>query len=701
MSPEGGPCPQCGGPVLGAGPCRTCERSTVVDAVMTVAGEADRGVVAEVVAQATEGSAALRSIRQALKGGSGALLVGAPPSVGRLVVALRARGVDLPEPSCARCGRRNLGLITSPEGGVCNNCRRRQLATECASCGLVKVIYGRDPSGGALCSVCAPRPRRTCSACARVRKIARRAHGEHGDLCDVCFKGPVSTCRICHRERPCHFVTAGRPICVSCSPRRGATCAHCGEVRPPTVRWREGPVCEPCYRAALDRQGICATCGEQRRLVDPPGPAACRCTDCSGVVDLLSCRACGAEERPYRHGLCVRCSLEEEARELVIDIDGPLAPIYRAIVNNPQPFSACNWLRQSSAAKILAEIASGSLPLTHEGLDAHPQRVGANLVRHMLVANGVLANRDDALVQLEAWVTDRLDEVTSPEHRRLLRSYATWRVLRRTRERAAASNRPRTPTAHAKQCLLAAIALCGFLDAQGVSLSECQQDDIDRWFDQGLPSADRVGDFLDWVKERKLTAGLVVAPSLQRAGATMDEDIRWALVHQLLHDDTLEVGDRVAGCLVLLYGQQVSRIAILTRDQVRITEEHVRLKIGATGIDLPEPLASLLVSLIEGKRPYSGVASPPDSPWLFPGLAAGRPINAPTLGARLRRIGVRTLPGRRSAMNHLAERLPAAFLADLLGLHHTTAVRWVQSTGADWSTYAAELVKAPIANYAE
>jgi len=694
-------CPQCVAPTRSAGVCRTCERSMVIDAVMTVAAAATHEVVAEVVADVTEGSAALRSIRQALTSGPGALLVGAPPSVGRLVVALRARGVDLPEPVCVRCGRRNLGLITSPEGGVCNRCRRRQLASECASCGLVKVIYGRDPSGGALCSVCAPRPRRTCSVCGRVRKIAQRAHGEHGDLCDVCFKGPVATCRICNRERPCHFVSDGRPICVSCSPRRSALCAHCGELRPPAVRWPEGPVCEPCYRSALNRRGTCATCGKQRRLVDPPGPAARRCTDCSGLADLLSCRACGAEERPYRHGLCVRCSLELAARELVIDIDGPLAPIYWAIVSNPQPFSACNWLRQSSAAKILGEIAAGSLPLTHEALDAHPQRVGANLARHMLVANGVLANRDDALAQLEAWVSARLDEVTSPEHRHVLRSYATWRVLRRTRERAAASHRPTTPTAHAKQCLLAAIALCGFLDAQGVSLSECRQGDIDRWFDQGLPSADRVSDFLDWVKERKLTADLVVVPSLQRAGATMDEDTRWALAHRLLHDDTLEVGDRVAGCLVLLYGQQVSRIAILTRDQVHITDEHVLLKIGAISIDIPEPLASLLVSLIENKRPYNGVASPPDSPWLFPGLAAGRPVNASNLGARLRRIGVRTLPGRRSAMNHLAGQLPAAFLADLLGLCPTTAVRWVRGTGADWSTYAAELVKAPIANHAE
>jgi hypothetical protein len=149
-----GSCPQCGELVLGASVCRACARSLVVGAVMAVASGASHVVVAEVVAEATDRPAMLRSIRQALTGGPGALLVGAPPSVGRLVAALRERGVDLPEPVCTRCGRRNLKLIASPEGGVCHNCRRRQLASECSSCGLVKVTYGRETPPEVPCARC-------------------------------------------------------------------------------------------------------------------------------------------------------------------------------------------------------------------------------------------------------------------------------------------------------------------------------------------------------------------------------------------------------------------------------------------------------------------------------------------------------------------------------------------------------------------
>jgi hypothetical protein len=50
--------------------------------------------------------------------------------------------------------------------------------------------------------------------------------------------------------------------------------------------------------------------------------------------------------------------------------------------------------------------------------------------------------------------------------------------------------------------------------------------------------------------------------------------------------------------------------------------------------------------------------------------------------------------GRRAALIDLAAQLPAAVLADLLGLHPTTAVKWMHQAGADWNRYAAELARA-------
>ncbi|MGH9285498.1 MAG: hypothetical protein ACRD0M_07465, partial [Acidimicrobiales bacterium] len=226
-------------------------------------------------------------------------------------------------------------------------------------------------------------------------------------------------------------------------------------------------MCEPCYRATLTRRGICAGCQAERRLIVPPGPTARLCADCGGGPALATCRSCDAEERPYRHGRCVRCALVEQARHLTGGPDGPLPAVYHAITAAPQPYSAHNWLRSAAGAAILANLAAGTLPLTHQALDAHPRPRAANILRSMLVAHGVLPARNDALVRLEAWVAARLDEVTCPGDRRLLRSYATWRVLRRARQRAEQARRVHTPTRHAKNCLLAAAAFLDFLDRRG------------------------------------------------------------------------------------------------------------------------------------------------------------------------------------------------------------------------------------------
>ncbi|MBW3548670.1 MAG: hypothetical protein KY452_11110 [Actinobacteria bacterium] len=404
------------------------------------------------------------------------------------------------------------------------------------------------------------------------------------------------------------------------------------------------------------------------------------------------------EERPYADGCCVRCSLIQRARHLIGDTEGPLAGVYHAIVTAPQPHSAHNWLRSGASAAILAEVAAGALPLTHEALDAHPQARAANFLRCMLVANGALAARDDALVRLETWAASRLDQLSCPEHRRILGAYARWRVLRRARQRGEAARRPRTPTRHAKTCLLSAIAFMAFLDRRGTTLARSNQDDVDVWLVEGPRSAPEVADFLDWAAERRIIEGVVVTrPGTHHAGA-LDDDTRWSIVARLLHDDTIDLGDRVAGCLVLLYGQQLSRIVALTRDQVTRHHDGIRLHLGVTSIEVLEPLGALLAGLADSRRAYVGIGSPAEVPWLFPGLDPGRPLTAGHLGERLRRLGIGAMPGRRAALVHLAGQLPAAVLADLLHLAPTTAVGWVRAAGGDWNTYAAQLARAAIAN---
>ena len=646
--------------------------------------------------------AALRSLAAALRADPGALAIGAPPVVGRLVHALRAHGAtSLPVPSCVVCRREGLKLTrSSATGGVCARCRRRELAEECARCGIVKPVAGRDSDHRPVCARCADRPQRECGRCGRTRRIARRAHGEEPDICDGCFQLPEAICSGCGRRRPCSFASTNTPICTRCTPRRTAVCARCGHHKPPAANWPEGPVCDPCYTAALRHRGTCSGCHTQRRLVNPPGPDATLCADCAGLPASHVCTDCDREDKLYERGRCERCSLVRRTGELLRagdeQIPAALVAVHDAITATATPRTALNWLRNGAGAAVLADLATGTTPISHAALDAHVRRRGADYLRHVLVTADVLPARDEGLARLEAWVaTTLLSGVAQPEHRRLLHAYATWQVLRRLRRRASNNTTGRTPTGYPRTQLLVAARFLGWLDQRGVTLARCRQGDVDSWLADG-PAGYPVRDFLGWAAEHDHCPDLLVPAPTRRSGTAIDADERWALVARLLHDDTLELTDRVAGALLLCYGQQLSRIAVMTTEQVHRHDDHdvvVSLRFGAHDITVPEPLSGLLTDLIDTRRSHLGVGSPATSPWLFPGHLPGRPITASRLGERLRLIGVRALPGRRAALLQLAAEVPAAVLAELLHLTPGTATRWTRDAAGDWSRYAAELAR--------
>ena len=153
------------------------------------------------------------------------------------------------------------------------------------------------------------------------------------------------------------------PVCKTCTPRATSVCAHCGLDRPPAARWPEGAVCDPCYTGALRRRGTCAACGQERRLIAPPGPGAIICADCAGLPLTHLCALCGVEDKLFEKGRCARCSLRGRASDL---LPGPgaepiagLTGLIEAITAARNPYSALNWLRTGAAAVILAEVATG------------------------------------------------------------------------------------------------------------------------------------------------------------------------------------------------------------------------------------------------------------------------------------------------------------------------------------------------------
>jgi hypothetical protein len=104
-------------------------------------------------------------------------------------------------------------------------------------------------------------------------------------------------------------------------------------------------------------------------------------------------------------------------------------------------------------------------------------------------------------------------------------------------------------------------------------------------------------------------------------------DARLAGIRRLLLDDTLAFGDRIAGCLVTLYGQQVSTIAALRATDTSCAAGATRLKLGADWLGVPGPVAALLRQHLRNRTNMTAAAHPV-SPWLFPGQLGVSPGTA-------------------------------------------------------------------------
>ncbi len=145
----------------------------------------------------------------------------------------------------------------------------------------------------------------------------------------------------------------------------------------------------------------------------------------------------------------------------------------------------------------------------------------------------------------------------------------------------------------------------------------------------------------------------------------LDDTQRWALLRRCLTDETMPLDTRAAAALVLLFGLPLSRIRHLTDLLQRLA-------------DTPPTRASLANANAQARQR-----------WLFPGLTPGRPTSRSGLQLKLCAYRVDARPARNGALISLAADLPAPVLADVLGLHTSTAVYWATLAKRDWSNYLA------------
>jgi len=353
-----------------------------------------------------------------------------------------------------------------------------------------------------------------------------------------------------------------------------------------------------------------------------------------------------------------------------------------------------------TAHQLLGQLGRGQISLSHETLDAlnTPGNGGtANHLDAVLTAIGALAPRDVELARLERAIPAALAKVTDEEHRKVLRGYATWELLRRAR--AASRTSPLTAGArhHATTRLAAATHLLDGLAGRERDLASCGQPDLDDYQVQHRIRALCLHGFLAWAHRTRRSRKLTIASRPKQLPRTVaaDSEHRWALGRALLHDDGCTPADRVAGLLVLLFGQRPHRISRLATSDVTIDGDRVSIALGASPIELPEPFASHMRTLIATRHARVGKRVSDPGPWLFPSQHPDRPALPETITHRLQRVGIQPSAHRASALLHLAGEMPPAVLGDLLGLGRTAVQDWSTLAARPWASYVADRLAKP------
>jgi len=348
------------------------------------------------------------------------------------------------------------------------------------------------------------------------------------------------------------------------------------------------------------------------------------------------------------------------------------------------------WLRRSAITRqTLRDLAHGRIPRSHAALDAAGTSRAVEYLRCLLVRYGVLPPRDRRLADFQRWAATKLDSLGDAEHRQVLGRFLRGYLLRHLRSGSTTA----TPLSHgpyqrAKQRLTVAAAFLAWLAGRGHQLGECTQYDLDSWFAAGPSTRQHALTFLSWARRQRILRGIELPVIHTEAGAPPSAPAVWlAAIRRPLLDDALALDDRIAGCLVVLYGQQASRIAALRVTEVSCTDAAIRLKPGADWLDVPEPVATLLRHHLRNRRTMTTAANPA-SPWPFPGQLAGEQRSYRRLIVILSRLGIPARASRLAAWRQLVRRAPPAVLAGALGVSPDTATRHTLLAGADWATYA-------------
>ncbi|MEE6140767.1 recombinase XerD [Mycobacterium sp. 050128] len=365
-----------------------------------------------------------------------------------------------------------------------------------------------------------------------------------------------------------------------------------------------------------------------------------------------------------------------------------MVPIVDALCRVDRPASILSWKRSPRVEELLMGLASGQIALTHQGLDEAGADKATNHLRSLLEHAGILVARDEPLARFERWLSEKLEAVTEPSVRGAVERFAAWHHLRQLRKASVPGQSSTAAARYAKQEITEAIKFLTWLhNTHCRTLATCRQQDVDEWLASGPTTRLKVRNLLAWAKKTRLNNSVQITHRQPPPSRALTEEQRLAWLRELLHGDSESLAYRVAGILLLLFAQPLTKIAALPTSAIASTENEVRISLGQEPIPVPRPFADMLANHMR-RRPNLGAAGGvADSPWLFPSVRPGRHLGPQMIMERLARLGIDLLGARNTALQSLVVAAPPPLVAELLGYSYNTAQLHAEIAAQPWARY--------------
>lgn len=459
-----------------------------------------------------------------------------------------------------------------------------------------------------------------------------------------------------------------------------------------------GPICSRCRRDIAYHPAVCPECFELRPIAYPSTSiyGTLVCAGCAGEESVFTCTQCGREDHPYGAERCARCILTDRLTELLTDpatglVHEQLRPVFDELTAAPRPQSVITWLKKPPAtgARLLGQMARRQTPISHDTFRDLPADRSHNYLRDLLASTGVLPRYHAPIEQMERWLDDKL-ALLDTEDAGVIGRYARWHLLRNLRNTADRGGLTKSAIYGARSHINGAIRLSQWATTRGITISGLTQPQLETYLADHPGGRNSQQGFVAWLGRSRANTAI----TMRWRQSTLPEVIvadadRWEQIDRLLHDEKIALYARIGGLFTLLFAQPLETIVAMRTDQVAIDDAgRVMVSFDAVPVEMPPGLDDLIRRHLA--RPGTPSIANTDHGWLFPGRNPGRHMVRENFRAKLVAGGIPPGKSRHAAMFALAGGIPAAVLADLVGIADTTAIRWAALAARDWSSYIAQ-----------